>query len=45
MYSKTVGNVEPVDCAHGEMHIPLSVIMRRDTKCYISPTECCGSGC
>ena len=41
IYSKTVRKVKPVDCAHGEMHMPLSVsvIMRRDTKCHISPTE------
>lgn len=47
MLSKTIKKVEPVASAHGEMHMPLSVsvILRRDTKCHISPTEFCGSGC
>jgi len=41
IYSTTVQKVEPVNCADGEMHLPLSVsvIMRRDMKCHISPTE------
>lgn len=40
-------DIKDVDSAHGEMHMPLpvSVILRRDTKCQISPTEFCGSGC
>lgn len=47
IHSKTIKKVEPVHSAHGEMHMPLSVsvILRRDTKCHISPTEFCRSEC
>lgn len=47
IHSKTIKKAEPVDSAHGEMHMPrsVSVILRRDTKCHISPTQFCGSEC